>query len=75
MILSLPLWEGGISSESLVIVGSILLVPGGIDGITQMFGERESNNILRAITGLLLGFGVVTFLHGTIYITADFLMV
>ena len=41
------------------IAGVALL---GIDGTTQLFGMRESNNSLRLFTGLLAGFAVVFFL-------------
>lgn len=50
-----------------IILGSILMVPGGIDGLTQMSGERESTNKLRAITGATLGVGVVLLSFGILY--------
>ncbi|AXG08614.1 DUF2085 domain-containing protein [Haloplanus rubicundus] len=53
-----PIWKP-ISPVVLVAVGVVLLLPGGIDGTTQMFGHRESTNRLRAVTGFLLGGGVV----------------
>ncbi len=37
----------------------LLLVPMGIDGITQLFGLRESNWQLRTITGVLFGLASV----------------
>lgn len=36
----------------------ILLIPTAIDGLTQFFEYRESNNKLRFITGLLGGLGL-----------------
>ena len=42
-----------------VILGIILLIPCAIDGFTQLFELRESNNTLRLITGLLGGFGLI----------------
>lgn len=36
----------------------ILLTPTAIDGLTQFFEYRESNNILRFITGILGGLGL-----------------
>lgn len=36
----------------------LLLVPMGIDGVSQLFGFRESNNPLRFFTGYLAGFSV-----------------
>jgi uncharacterized membrane protein len=35
-----------------------LLIPAFIDGLTQLLGYRESNNILRLITGLMGGLGL-----------------
>lgn len=39
----------------------LLLIPTAIDGFTQLKGNRESNNNLRFVTGLLggLGLGVI----------------
>ena len=37
----------------------LLLGPMAADGISQRAGWRESNNVLRFITGLLGGFGLV----------------
>lgn len=37
---------------------ALLLMPTIIDGITQFYGWRESNNLLRAITGALFGSGI-----------------
>lgn len=42
-----------------LIVSIILQLPYIIDGTTQYFNLRESNNILRLITGLLGGVGIV----------------
>jgi uncharacterized membrane protein len=67
LILS-PLWIGLINPTTAVGIGSILLIPSGIDGTTQMFGERESNNRLRAITGFLLGVGIVVFVYGVVFL-------
>ncbi|MDR2971001.1 MAG: DUF2085 domain-containing protein [Bacteroidales bacterium] len=36
----------------------LLLFPAVIDGLTQAFYHRESNNILRLITGILFGIGL-----------------
>ena len=36
----------------------ILLIPSAIDGFTQLFEYRESNNTLRLITGILGGLGL-----------------
>ncbi len=46
---------------------SILMVfPMLIDGFSQNFGFRESNNILRIITGILFGTGFASFLLAAI---------
>ena len=42
----------------LFILGIILLIPMFIDGTTQFFKLRESNNFLRLITGLIGGFAI-----------------
>lgn len=42
----------------LIILAILLLVPAFIDGLTQLLDYRESNNILRLITGLLGGLGL-----------------
>lgn len=42
-----------------IIIGSLLLIPTGIDGTTQLFELRKSNNILRFVTGLLGGIGLM----------------
>jgi len=68
MILSFP-FRGELLSPILsTMFGAALLLPGGIDGTTQMFGNRESNNLLRVVTGLLLGVGVVLFAEGVLFI-------
>jgi len=68
-ILTFPLWNAPLSSFQTLVIGAVFLLPGGVDGTTQMLGDRESNNRLRAITGLVLGAGVVLFLHGVVFLT------
>lgn len=67
--LCVPLWGEYLSPFYTLVLGSMLLVPGGIDGTTQMFQERESNNGLRVGTGFLLGCGVVLFVHGAVVLS------
>lgn len=43
---------------ALLTLAIILLIPAGIDGLTQFLKQRESNNILRFTTGLLGGLGL-----------------
>ena len=42
----------------LISLAILLLLPSFLDGITQLFGLRESNNVLRLITGLMGGIGL-----------------
>jgi uncharacterized membrane protein len=39
----------------------MFLLPMALDGGTQLFGWRESNDLLRVITGLLFGLGIAWF--------------
>lgn len=57
-LLLAPLWMEIVDGWTALVVGSVLLGPGTIDGFTQLLGERESTNRLRAITGLLMGLGI-----------------
>lgn len=47
---------------TLLLFSIILLIPVSLDGFTQLFGLRESNNKLRFITGLIGGIGLIIFL-------------
>ena len=38
----------------------LLILPTVIDGLTQAYMNRESNNILRLITGLMYGVGLMS---------------
>ncbi|KZX10161.1 DUF2085 domain-containing protein [Methanobrevibacter curvatus] len=53
--------------ENLVLFGIILLIPMILDGFSQLFHLRESNNILRFITGLIGGFGIVLLLINIVF--------
>lgn len=46
-----------------VLISLFLIFPTFIDGITQFFGLRESNNILRFSTGLIAGVGLVILIN------------
>ena len=71
-ILSFPVRDGLLTPMLSIVLGVILLLPGGIDGTTQMFGERESTNTLRVVTGLLLGLGVVLSVEGVLFTLVNF---
>ena len=45
-------------SVFLIVLAIILLIPAILDGTTQLFSLRESNNTLRFITGLFGGLGL-----------------
>jgi len=57
--LLLPLFVLNLVSISL-LYSFLLVLPAIIDGITQAFCNRESNNYLRFITGFLMGLGLVS---------------
>lgn len=42
----------------IILIAFLMLIPIVIDGFTQFFNLRESNNILRLFTGLIGGFGL-----------------
>ena len=42
-----------------LIFAVLFLIPAAIDGFTQYFELRESNNTLRLITGLCGGLGLI----------------
>lgn len=42
----------------LLVFAVIALIPTAIDGLTQLFEYRESNNTLRFMTGILGGLGL-----------------
>lgn len=51
-------WFQQISILKLTIIFLITITPLLIDGLTQLFYLRESNNSLRFLTGILAGFGI-----------------
>lgn len=42
----------------LIILAILMTIPTFLDGFTQLMGVRDSNNILRLVTGLLGGIGL-----------------
>jgi len=42
----------------MIIMGFLSIIPTFLDALTQNLGYRESNNILRVITGILGGIGL-----------------
>jgi uncharacterized membrane protein len=48
-----------------------MLLPMALDGVTQMFGWRESTWILRVVTGTLFGLGNIWFVLPLIQKTLD----
>jgi uncharacterized membrane protein len=44
-----------------------MIIPTFLDGYTQLIGLRESNNILRLLTGLLGGFGLAILIKSLKY--------
>ena len=45
-------------STSVVILAVFMLIPTFLDGFTQLISFRESNNLLRLLTGLIGGVGL-----------------
>lgn len=66
-ISTFPLRNGLFHPEISIILGLLCLLPGGVDGTTQLLGDRESTNELRVATGLLLGVGVVLLSEGLLF--------
>ncbi|WP_345785524.1 DUF2085 domain-containing protein [Halorubrum sp. AD140] len=65
-ILVTQLWSIPLSPVWIFLMGLMFLLPGGVDGSTQLLGNRESTNSLRIMTGILLGIGVVLIVNSII---------
>lgn len=46
-------------SINFTLLGFLMVIPTAIDGFTQLFGLRESNNYLRFFSGLIGGIGLL----------------
>jgi len=44
------------------IISVLLVLPTVIDGFTQAYYKRESNNVLRFVTGFMAGVGTISML-------------
>lgn len=51
-----------------------LAIPSLVDGLTQAYGNRESTNILRLITGLMAGLSIVSLASLTGEVIAHFIL-
>jgi len=53
----------------IIVIAAIFLVPTSIDGLTQYYWSRESNNYLRLLTGIIagIGLGILIGLFNTIF--------
>jgi uncharacterized membrane protein len=52
----------------LILLAILMITPTLLDGLTQFFGFRESNNMLRLFTGLMGGFGLAILIKTLKYI-------
>lgn len=43
---------------STIIISTLLIIPTFIDGLSQLYLQRESNNLIRFSTGLIGGIGL-----------------
>lgn len=43
---------------TVILAGILMILPTFSDGLTQFFGFRESNNVLRFFSGLIAGIGL-----------------
>jgi uncharacterized membrane protein len=45
-----------------------MIIPTLLDGLTQLFGFRNSNNVLRLFTGLMGGVGLAIIIKAIKYV-------
>lgn len=55
-------WLMGFKLYQIILFLVICMLPLVVDGFTQLYKLRKSNNILRLITGLIMGFSCSIFL-------------
>ncbi len=70
-ILATQLWSISLQPVWILLAGVVFLIPSGVDGFTQLLGNRESTNRLRIVTGILLGIGVVLIVDSILIVLAD----
>ncbi len=55
-------------TPTLIIFAFLMMIPAFIDGLTQYYGLRVSNNILRLFTGLMGGVGLAILMKALKYL-------
>ena len=53
---------------TLILIAFLMIVPTLLDGSTQLFDSRNSNNILRLFTGLIGGVGLAILIKALKYL-------
>ena len=52
----------------LILLALLMIIPTLLDGLTQLFGFRNSNNVLRLFTGLMGGVGLAIIIKAIKYV-------
>ena len=60
-------------TPTLIMIAFLMIIPTFLDGLTQFFGLRESNNILRLFTGLIGGVGLAILVKALKYLILMYL--
>ncbi len=55
-------------TTTLILLAILMITPTLFDGLTQFFGFRESNNMLRLFTGLMGGVGLAILIKTLKYV-------